>query len=436
MKLLKTGTKALRYGLVGISAAGIHGSVLVGLSQFHPFWISNVCAFLTASLFSYLGHALFTFRDETFGQRFAKRWLLLQFTVNVCISALLPMALSPLPSLTIKAGILMFTPTFVNALIWSRAARYASIRNRKSNNVPSIHADDFGLTEATNKAIISLLESNKLNSTSLIVNGSATNSAIEGWKKNSKFPLYLHLCLTEGPATTLKRNIISLTNKKGLLKQSFINLFFISFLPKKNTRRKRVKEELRKEIYSQIYLFKKLTGLNSIKIDGHQHIHLVPIVLEILLEIAPFENIKWLRTTNEPIPTDIAFKNWYIAISKGGCIKWLILQALSYFAKLRLYKASIKTNSGFSGVIFTGHMSKSILIQAWKELEVLKTSHLKTPPMILLHPGEILSQYENDFALAEFPLSRVFFNSKWRQKELKAIQDFNPNIISSSHESF
>ena len=134
MKLLTTGTKTLRYGLVGISAAGIHGSVLVALSQFHPFWISNVCSFLTASLFSYLGHALFTFRDETSGRRFAKRWLILQFTVNVCISALLPLALSPFSSLTIKATILMLTPTLVNALIWSRAARYSSIRHHKSNN--------------------------------------------------------------------------------------------------------------------------------------------------------------------------------------------------------------------------------------------------------------------------------------------------------------
>ncbi len=427
MKLIKVGKKTLRYALVGLSAASIHGCVLVELSRFYQFWISNVFAFLTASIFSYLGHALFTFRDETTGHRFAKRWLVVQFTVNICVSALLPIILSPLPSLIIKTGVLIFTPTLINALIWSKAARYSSNRKSKKKNSPYIHADDFGLTEATNKAILSLIESNKLNSASLMVNGNATRSAIEGWKNNSKFPLFLHLCLSEGPSTSPQNDLTNLTTAKGCLNMTFIRLLLISLLPKNNRVKKMVKNEVRKEIHSQISLFKELTGLNSIQLDGHQHIHLIPVVLEILLEMAPYENIKWLRTTYEPIPPGIGIRNWFIVFLKGGFVKWIILQILSYFGKRLIYKASIFTNSGFSGVIFTGHMSREVVNNAWQELEIIEVGKLQTPPMILLHPGAILSQEEKKMTLSKFPLSKIFFESPWRQKEWNTIRDFKPN---------
>ena len=58
-------------------------------------WVSlslaNPIAFLAASVASYLGHALLTFREETGGRQFARRWLLLQVVVNLSVCALLPL---------------------------------------------------------------------------------------------------------------------------------------------------------------------------------------------------------------------------------------------------------------------------------------------------------------------------------------------------------
>ena len=58
-------------------------------------WVSlslaNPIAFLAASVASYLGHALLTFREEPGGRPFARRWLLLQVVVNLSVCALLPL---------------------------------------------------------------------------------------------------------------------------------------------------------------------------------------------------------------------------------------------------------------------------------------------------------------------------------------------------------
>ena len=68
-----------RYGAVGAVAAGVHLAVLISLEMVIPSWQANPLAFLAASVAGYLGHALVTFREETGGRRFARRWLILQY---------------------------------------------------------------------------------------------------------------------------------------------------------------------------------------------------------------------------------------------------------------------------------------------------------------------------------------------------------------------
>ena len=110
--------RLLRYGLVGGTAAVVHISVLLLLGQWMSLSLANPIAFLAASVAGYLGHALLTFREETGGRQFARRWLLLQYVVNLSVCALLPL-------LQASTLVLVFTPTLLNALIWSRAARFS-----------------------------------------------------------------------------------------------------------------------------------------------------------------------------------------------------------------------------------------------------------------------------------------------------------------------
>ena len=111
--------RLLRYGVVGGTAAAVHVGVLLLLGQRMILSLANPIAFLAASVAGYLGHALLTFREETGGRQFARRWLLLQYVVNISVCALLPLLKAP-------TLVLVFTPTLLNALIWSRAARFSA----------------------------------------------------------------------------------------------------------------------------------------------------------------------------------------------------------------------------------------------------------------------------------------------------------------------
>ena len=101
-----------RYGAVGLVAAAVHAGILLLFSQWISLSLANPIAFLAASVVGYLGHALLTFREETGGQRFARRWLVLQYGVNLSVCALLPLILGAWIQPILRTVILVFTPTF------------------------------------------------------------------------------------------------------------------------------------------------------------------------------------------------------------------------------------------------------------------------------------------------------------------------------------
>ena len=185
--------RLLRYGLVGGTAAAVHIGVLLLLGPWMSLSLANPIAFLAASVAGYLGHALLTFREETGGRQFARRWLLLQYGVNLSVCALLPL-------LKAQTLVLVFTPTLLNALSWSRAARFsAQARQNQNGQPPLLHADDLGLSQGVDAAILDLAQSGRLQGASLLVNGPSATTALEAWRDLTDPPtLSLHVCVTEG----------------------------------------------------------------------------------------------------------------------------------------------------------------------------------------------------------------------------------------------
>ena len=354
-------TRISLYGLVGIVAAIVHAGVLLGLGLVMPLWAANPLAFLAASIAGYLGHARYTFRPETGGQRFARRWLVIQYVVNLSVCGVLPLVLPvAVPSL-IRLGTLVFTPTLLNALIWSKAAGF-SAKQRTQQHRPRVHADDLGLSEATNNAILQLARIGKLDGASLLVRGPAVKEGVEAWKalqaERPDLELCLHLCLTEGPCSALASAIPDLVNQDGYLKLSFGTWLSLSLLPAMHPKRQRITRQLHQEIQAQIGRFRELCSNDApLHLDGHQHVHLVPIVHDCLLRISGDQQITWMRSTTEPLPTGLALHWWWDAIRKAGLLKWAVLEVLSRRAQRKQQRLGIASNGGFAGVLFTGQMA-------------------------------------------------------------------------------
>ena len=387
-----------RYGAIGVLAAAVHTGVLLSLDRWIALSLANPIAFLAASIAGYFGHALVTFREETGGRRFARRWLLLQYGVNLSVCALLPLVQAPML-------VLVFTPTLLNALIWNKAASFSRDQQTTAGS-PALHADDFGLTPGVDQAILALMSTGQLDGASLLVEGPSATTAIAAWKEaESRQPLTLHLCLSEGPTLEHCQN----------LPASFGQLLLASFWPPQG---RQLRPQLERAIRHQIQRYQQLTGEPPQRLDGHQHIHLVPIVLDVVLQQ---RGIRWIRTTSEPLPLNLPLKLWLSAVRDGGLLKWLVLQLLTALARPRLKTAGIATNPRLAGVLFTGRM-------AGEPLEAAIGS-LKEGDLVLAHPAAA----EEKVTLLEqgFGLSSTFLESSWRQREWHALKSRTPRERSS-----
>jgi len=402
MRMMPLLNRLLRYGVVGGTAAAVHVGVLLLLDQQLVLSLANPVAFLAASVAGYLGHALLTFREETGGRQFARRWLLLQYVINISVCALLPLLHAP-------TLVLVFTPTLLNALIWSRAAQFSvKARQHQSGQPPLLHADDLGMAKGVDAAIIDLARSGQLRGASLLVDGPSANAAVEAWRDLADPPpLTLHLCLTEGHR---------LPNSPDL-PTGFGRLLLASLLP---WQRQRIARQLRAVLLQQISRYRQLTGLQRIRLDGHQHIHLVPLVLDAVLDLSRSESITWVRTTRESLPEGLSLRLWWRSLQTGGLIKWLVLQLLSGLAIPRLRQAGLATNRRFAGVLFSGSMFGTAFRRSWETAYSSITVDRDSQPVVLIHPA--LTNAASGMNQKEFQQSVTFFSSTNRQKEWASAQ--------------
>ena len=201
------------------------------------------------------------------------------------------------------------------------------------------------------------------------------------------------------------------------LPTGFGGLLLASLLP---WQRRRIAPQLRTVLLQQISRFRQLTGLQHIRLDGHQHIHLVPLVLDAVLDLAHSESITWVRTTREALPEGLSLRLWWRSLETGGLLKWLVLQLLSGLAIPRLRHSGIQTNRSFAGVLFSGSMFDTAFRRSWETAYSSITVERASQPVVLIHPA--LPDAASGMNREAFQQSVAFFNSTNRQKELASAQ--------------
>jgi hypothetical protein len=271
-----------------------------------------------------------------------------------------------------------------------------------------------------------------------MVAGPAVAHAMAGLRGRPGLKVYLHLVLSEGPPISTPAEIPLLVNGQGLLNLGFGQLLLASLWPRGHT--SKLARQLATEIKAQILRFQSLLGAQSVHLDGHQHIHLVPLVWRELLKLEPSLRPVWLRTIREPWPTEINSAAWVEALLSAGLLKWLILSLLSSAIQPSLKRKKIATNSSFAGVLFTGRMAGSTLRASFVHLSKqtpIPGSDSATAPLLLIHPAKRSDSNGSDPGGSNpgrtidgrYTLSLGFYASTWRQREYQSLaqltEDFN-----------
>lgn len=232
-----------------------------------------------------------------------------------------------------------------------------------------INADDFGHSKENNEAIKQGFLSGVITSASLIANMDGFEDAVH--QVNNYIPnidLGFHFNIVEGKSLT---NCNLLCDKDGYFNNSYINLILKSA-------DKNFTEQLEQEFRAQIE--KVLTYHKISHIDSHMHTHAIPNIFKMILKLSKEYNIPFIRTQKE-VPYIVLKKSFSVNYAIN-IIKNILLNYYTQINVKELKKTEIKTNDYFIGVLYTGNMDESTIINGLRKIK-----HNNSVTEIIFHPN-------------------------------------------------
>ncbi len=209
-----------------------------------------------------------------------------------------------------------------------------------------VNGDDFGFSREVNEAVILAFRRGVLTSTSLMVSGEAFEDAVALAKENPGLAVGLHVTCANGSAVLPTCAIPHVTGKDGNFPAdpalAGLRYFFC----------RSAREELFNEIYAQFEKFAG-SGLNFSHVDSHCHMHVHPVVLDAIIEIAEAYGIKRIR-----VPADNFFSALPFLHSPAKASGYaLVFKLLTQRMKRILRKRGFIFPQSVYGNLLTGKMS-------------------------------------------------------------------------------
>ena len=213
-----------------------------------------------------------------------------------------------------------------------------------------LNADDFGMSEAFNRAVLEGYSSGILKSVSLTANGEAFEEACK--KVIPACPglgVGIHLNIIEGKSLCL--DLDRITDNNGNFNNSFGALLLKSLNTKDNT----FLEQVEKEFRAQIEEVLKYTKVDHI--DSHVHVHAIPRIFDIVCRLAKEYGITQVRTQFEKpymIPDVHRHLNLKYPVN---LIKVALLNFFTLINEHTVKKYELSTNDYLIGVAYTSMMN-------------------------------------------------------------------------------
>ena len=230
--------------------------------------------------------------------------------------------------------------------------------NRQSARRLIVNADDFGLSPSVNAAVIRAHRDGILTTASLMVNEPGFEEAVKLAKENPRLGVGLHLTLLMGHSALPPAKIPGLVNAAGQFSHSPVGVGMGYFF------KWGLREQLRAEIHAQFEKF-RATGLTLDHVNGHLHLHLHPVIFDILMEDAGALGIRHLRLTRDCLDRSnrmTAGRRLY-RVSHAAIYEWL-----SRRARQPLTAKGIKHTQITFGLLQDSHVDENYVVKLLPEL--------------------------------------------------------------------
>ena len=237
-----------------------------------------------------------------------------------------------------------------------------------------INADDFGLCDGVNRAVVQAHTQGVLTSATIMANMPAARQAVELAKQLPTLGVGVHLNLFEGKPVSKDPCVDCLLNTDGEFAYSPSRLSFLSVVKRK------IRNAIATELAAQIQ-WAVDNGIKPTHLDSHKHIHSFPAIFTIVCNLAKSFKIAAIRWPFEP--KQVCQKPWPPP-PEGGKKRAAIVRAMAIINR-KQNPTFLKTQAVL-GIAHTGKI----------DIDFLKAAVLQEAPRslwraveIITHPGFI-----------------------------------------------
>jgi chitin disaccharide deacetylase len=217
--------------------------------------------------------------------------------------------------------------------------------------------DDFGLAVPVNEAIADAHARGVLTAASLMVGSAAADDAVDRARRLPTLRVGLHIVLVEGRPLLPPAQVSELMGVHGEFLSSPVRAGFRFCRPE-------ARRQMEAEIRAQFEAFRR-TGLPLDHVNAHNHLHVHPVVLGLLMKVGREYGMPAIRLPWEP-----PVRSWR-ATRRGLPAKLaaaLFLAPWLGLMRARLNRAGIKTNRHIFGMADSGRMTLDRVLEFVKQL--------------------------------------------------------------------
>lgn len=269
-----------------------------------------------------------------------------------------------------------------------------------------VNADDFGLHESINAAIIAAHRHGCVTSASIVAGGKAFEDAVKLARKCPGLGIGVHLTLV-GLRPLTSKAASSLITPDGCFFSDY-EMFARAYL-KRRIKPEHIETELHRQLQKAVE-----SGIKISHLDSHQHLHVLPGLPPIIGRLARAFRITKIRLPAEPF----FFCNTFSG-SVGRVLSRTVLTGCAHWARRQYQAQGIRSPDHFYGMLSGGRSNQRNLLTMIDRLP-------EGISEIMVHPGldnvalnrELRWDYQWQEELAALQSTEVLARLKKRQIEL------------------
>ena len=236
-----------------------------------------------------------------------------------------------------------------------------------------INADDLGVSRGATLGVVRAHLEGVVTSASLAPTGADYQHAVKVTRRDCPdLGIGLHFTLSAGKPVSKPADVPLLVDQQGEFRWEFISLLRTLRLQRSGDLLAQIEIELEAQIQKLL-----ADGIVPDHINSERHVHLIPGIFDKVIQAAKRHGIPFVRAGNDISPGLLGIEHFKPAILRGGLLKFMLLQGLTYLNREK--RQQIRFCDNFASYIFTGRLD---LV-----LERILVDTTQGVTEIMVHPG-------------------------------------------------